>query len=253
MIDMTGKVAVVTGCASGIGKDLVGLLIQQGASVVGVDLTEAPLYEMEKEYEGKFVAYPGSVALQKVNEGMIDKAIEKFGKIDMLFNNAGVIDDYMSVKTVTNEMWDKNYNVNVKGPMFAMRYFVQKKTELGEKGVIVSSASVCGAAHPTVAGAAYASSKAALIQLTRHTAYSFGDKGIRCNAICIGAAPNTTISKTYVNPDPDGMNKMMASCGTLIQMADAVELSHALLWLASDEASYCNGAILNVDGAWSCS
>lgn len=249
---LENKVAVITGAASGIGKALAQLFVKEGAKVVGVDLNEDSMKEMENEMQGSFVAFSGDISLQETNERMIDKAIKVFGKVDILINNAGVVDQGMTVKNMTNNMWDRTMKINVTGPLYAMRYFIQKKIELGEAGSIVSTSSVGGMDHPTICGAAYAASKAALIQLTKHTAYSFGKQNIRCNAICVGACPSTGIASTFTNPDMEGMEKSMLINSLSIRDAEAIELAQAILYLASDDASYVNGSILNVDGGWSC-
>lgn len=246
------KVAVVTGAASGIGKATVELLVSQGAKVVGVDLRKESMKAMEEEMEGSFVAFGGDISTQEANEGMIDEAIKVFGKIDILINNAGVVDQGKTVEHMDNATWEKTMKVNLYGPMYAMRYFVSKKRELGEAGAIVSTSSVGGNAHPVICGAAYAASKAALIQLTKHTAYTYGKENIRCNAICVGACPTTGIASTFTDPDMEGMENSGKCNAMSIRDAQAIELAQAICFLASDNASYVNGEIMNVDGGWSC-
>lgn len=248
---LKGKVAVVTGAASGIGKAITELFIQEGAKVVGVDLHKESMVSMQNELGDNFAAYEGDISLQEANEGMIDEAIRVFGQVDILINNAGVIDQGMTVEHMTNDIWNKTIAVNLTGPMYAMRYFIRKKLEANEAGSIVSTSSVGGNAHPTICGAAYAASKAALIQLTKHTAYTYGKRNIRCNAICVGACPSTGIANTFTNPDMEGMTTSMAINALSVRDADASELAQAILYLASDDASYVNGAILDVDGGWS--
>lgn len=249
---LDGKVAVVTGAASGIGKAIVELFILEGAKVVGVDLYKESMNEMEDLNKGTFIGFGGDISLQETNEAMIDEAINKFGKIDILINNAGVIDQSLTVKNMTNEIWDRTMQINVTGPMYAMRYFMKKKLDTNEAGSIVSTSSVGGNAHPTICGAAYAASKAALIQLTKHVAYSYGKDNVRCNAICVGACPTTGMSKAFTNPDMDGMKNAALVSSLSIRNAEAIELAQSVLYLASDDASYVNGAVLDVDGGWSC-
>lgn len=246
------KVAVVTGAASGIGKSIAELFVKEGAKVVGVDLRAESMAEMEKEMQGNFVAFGGDISTETSNVAMIDKAVEAFGKVDILINNAGVVDQGMTVEHITNDIWERTMKVNLYGPLYAMRHFIHLKVEAGEPGAIVSTSSVGGNAHPLICGCAYASSKAALLQLTKHAAYTYGAKNIRTNAICVGAAPTTGIASTFTNPDMEGMAFSSIVNGFSIRNAEPVELAQAILFLASDEASYVNGAVLNVDGGWSC-
>lgn len=247
---LKGKIAVVTGAASGIGKAIAELFVSEGAKVVGVDLKKESMDKMVEEMDGSFVSYGGDISKQEVNEGMIDEAIRVFGKVDILINNAGIIDQGMTVEHMTNDMWDKVMAVNLTGPMYATRYFVKIKRKNKEAGSIVSTSSVGGKSHPTICGVAYAASKAALIQMTKHTAYTYGKEDIRVNAICVGACESTGMAKTFTNPDLDGKAKFIHS--VCVRDAEAIELAQAILFLASDEASYVNGAILDVDGGWSC-
>jgi len=248
---LENKVAVITGAASGIGKAAAELFVKEGAKVIGVDLHKESMEQMEKELEGKFYAFGGDISTREANEAMIDYAIEKFGKVDVLVNNAGVVDQGATVEHITDENWDRTMKVNLYGPMYATRYFIHKKLEAGEEGNIVSTSSVGGHAYPNICGCAYASSKAALLQLTRHVAYQYAKKGIRCNAICVGACPSTGIASTFTNPDMEGMAFSAVVNGFSVRNAEPIELAEAILFLASDNASYVNGVALDVDGGWS--
>lgn len=251
---LEGKAAVITGASSGIGKATAELFVKEGACVVGVARRGAVLEEIAASLEGqpgKLIPYVGDIASQETNEGMIDKAIEVFGKVDILVNNAGVIDQGMTTEHITNEIWDNTMQINLTAPMYATRYFLQKKLAKEEPGNIVSVSSVGGNAHPLICGCAYAASKAGLLQLTKHVAYAYGKKNIRCNAICVGACPTTGIAATFTNPDMEGMAFSGAVNALSIRNAEPIELAQAILFLSSDDASYVNGAILNVDGGWS--
>lgn len=208
---------------------------------MGVDLNPNSISEMESKLENHFIAFSGDISLQKTNEDMIDLAIEKFGKIDILINNTGVIDQAKPLGDMDNKTWDLNINVNLNGPMYASRYFINKKLETDEEGVIVSTSSVGGNAHPTIAGVTYAASKAALIQMTRHTAYFYGKDKIRSNAICGGAVSTTGIAATFTDPHMKGIEASMRINGLSLRDADASEIAQAMLYLASDDASYVNG------------
>lgn len=249
---MGNKTVVITGANSGIGLATTKIFLKNGYSVVGVDLNTNVLQKLSSEYPNQLAYFNGDISLASANNEMIDYAIKKFGAVDVLINNAGIIDQLMPVANMSDELLDKVMKVNFYGPFYAMRHFIQYLLKTQRSGAIVSTSSVGGNAHPTIAGAAYASSKAALIQLTRHVAYSYGSKGVRANAICVGAAPSTGIAKTVTKPDMDGAKGSMKINALSIRNAAPEELGEALFFLASDKASYVNGEIMNVDGGWSC-
>ncbi len=149
---LDGKVAVVTGAASGVGKATAELFVKEGAKVVGVDLKEGSMAEMKSALGENFAEYYGDISLRSTNEGMIDKAIEIFGKIDILVNNAGIIDMNQPLDHVEDSMWDKVLKVNLYGPMYASRYFTALKLKEGAPGSVVSTASVGGTTLPISAG-----------------------------------------------------------------------------------------------------
>ncbi len=249
---LEGKVAVVTGACGGIGSAISRLFVEEGAKVVGVDLRKSDMEGLSKELGSNFIALAGDISIQETNEVMIDEAIREFGKVDILVLNAGVIDDAKTVENMTNEVWDRTFAVNVTGPMYAMKYFIHKKLENNESGRIITSTSIAGTSHPTACGAAYAASKAAIAQLTKHVAYEYGYRGIKCNAICTGNCPESGLSLSFNDPDPEGLEFSMFIGGLSKHDSKPRELAQAVLFLASDEASHVNGAILNVDGGWSC-
>lgn len=247
---LDGKVAVVTGAASGVGKATAELFVKEGAKVVGVDLKEGSMAEMKSTLGENFAEYYGDISLRSTNEGMIDKAIELFGKIDILVNNAGIIDMSQPLDHVEDSMWDRVLKVNLYGPMYASRYFTALKLKEGAPGSVVSTASVGGTALPISAGVSYAASKAALIQMIRHAAYFYRDNHIRFNAIALGACM-TGIGATFTNPDPEGC-RVANDITSLARLGQPEEVANVILHLASDEASYVNGAVVTVDGGWSC-
>ncbi|MBQ4545893.1 MAG: SDR family oxidoreductase [Oscillospiraceae bacterium] len=245
-----GKVAVVTGAASGVGKVVAELFVKEGAKVVGVDLKEGSMTEMKAELGENFAEYYGDISLRETNEGMIDKAVELFGECDILINNAGIYDMVMPLDHVTDAMWDKVIKIDLYGPMYASRYFTALKLKEGKPGSVVSTASVGGAALPVCGGVSYAAAKAALIQMTRHAAYCYRDNGVRFNAIALGGCA-TGIQATITEPDTDGLRiaKIINSDTRICQPIDA---ANVILHLASDEAKAVTGSIVNVDSGWSC-
>lgn len=249
---MNKKTAIITGANSGIGLATTKIFLKHGYNITGVDLRTDTLEKLTNDYPNQLTYFSGDISLANINNQMIDYTIQHFGNVDVLVNNAGIIDQLTPAADMSDDMLDKVMKVNFYGHFYAMRHFIQYLLKSQRQGAIVSTSSVGGNAHPTIAGAAYASSKAALIQLTRHVAYSYGAQGIRANAICVGAAPSTGIAKTVTKPNMKGAKDSMKINSLSIRNADPAELGEALFFLASDKASYVNGEIMNVDGGWSC-
>lgn len=171
---MQGKSVVVTGASSGMGDAIVRLFVAEGASVVAVARRKERLEALKEsltEAPGTIEIYPGDVSDQSICEGMIDFAVEKFGKLDVLINNAGVMDDMSPIGDATNEKYEKVMAVNMFGPFCAMRKAVNVFLEQGNGGSIVNVASLGG--MRTCAGAIYCASKAAVISMTKNTAYMY--------------------------------------------------------------------------------
>ncbi len=247
---LTGKVAVVTGASSGMGKKIVELFAKEGANVVAVARRKERLEELAeslKGEEGKVVAYPGDISLREVNEGMIDFALETFGKFDILVNNAGIMDDMAAVGDFSDEKLQQVFNVNVFGPFYATRKAVNTFKAKETKGSIVHIASE--GAYKTCAGAVYCASKSAVVTLSRNTAYMYKNEGIRSNAIIAGGF-TTEIATSMGMPNMDAYTKLQPNLATSPAPGDPIEIARAVLYLASDEAEYVSGAELAVDGGW---
>lgn len=246
---LANKVAIVTGASAGIGWATALRFAQEGATVIAVARRQEKLDQLALEaenYSGKIIPYAGDVSLREVNEGMIQFALQQCGRVDILVNNAGVMDNYTPVGDVQDEDWDRVMKVNLYGPMAAIRAVLPIMMEQPNGGSIVNVASVTGA-HGGRSGAAYVTSKAGLINLSTHTAFVYANKKIRCNCLNPGGVA-TEISTD--NPNAFGMERAFAGLNLMSRVGDADELASAILFLASDEASYVNGAVLTVDGGW---
>ncbi|MCD7723919.1 MAG: glucose 1-dehydrogenase [Clostridiales bacterium] len=247
---LSGKTAVVTGASSGMGKAIVELFAKEGANVVAVARREERLLELQQALasaEGKVEIYAGDISLREVNEGMIDFAIEKFGALDILVNNAGIMDDMSAIGNATDEKYEQVMAVNVYGPMAAMRKAVCVMKEQPNKGNIINVSSV--GAMRTCAGAIYCASKAALLALSKNTAYMYMPDGIRCNAIAPGGI-NTEISTSMGMPNMEGYGRIKNVLACAPQPGEAEDIAAAALFLASDDAKYISGEVLQVDGGW---
>lgn len=248
-----GKCAVVTGASSGMGRQIALDLAKEGATVVAVARRKERLAELEKETEGcsgKILPYAGDVSLEETCSGMIDFAVKECGKLDILINNAGIMDEFKPVGELDNALWEKMLSVNLNGPLFAMRKAVQVMLETGTRGNIVNVASI-GGIRGARAGAAYTATKHALIGLTQNTAFMYQPDGIRCNAICPGGVA-TEVMNGQTDLSQKGMGRVMAGLDTSIAGGQPEDIASAVLYVASDEAKFMTGAVIVVDGGVSC-
>ncbi len=247
---LSGKVAVVTGASSGMGREIVALFVKEGASVVAVARREERLKALAEELkneEGSVAVYPGDISSKEVNEGMIDCAVSTFGRLDILVNNAGIMDDMAGVADFSDEKLEKVFAVNVYGPFYATRKAVNTFKAQGTGGSIVHIASE--GANKTCAGAVYCASKSAVVTLSRNTAYMYMKEGIRSNAVIAGGF-KTEIGTSMGMPNMECYGRIKPVLDTAPEVGDPVEIAKACLYLASDQASYVSGAELAVDGGW---
>lgn len=248
---LNGKSVVVTGASSGMGKAIVELFANEGANVVAVARRKErldALAESLKDAPGKVLPFAGDISKEETMTEAIDKAVSEFGRLDVLINNAGVMDDMSPVGDIKNEKIEQVFAVNVFGPMYAMRKAVQVFLAQGTGGNIINVASV-GAAK-TAAGAVYGASKAAVVSLTKNTAFMYIPDGIRCNAIAPGGIA-TEIATSMGMPNMAGYGRVQKVLAAAPEPGTAQQIANAALFLASDESSYVNGDVLLVDGGWS--
>lgn len=247
---LEGKVAIVTGSASGMGKAIAELFAKEGASVVVSDVNiegAQAVADAINTSGGTALAIKTNVAdLNEINT-MIDTAVHKFGTLDILVNNAGVMDNMAPVGDVEDEKWDLIFDINTKAVMRAIRKAIPIFLEKGS-GVIINTASTGGfsGAH---AGAAYTASKHAVIGLTKNTGFMYAQKGIRCNAIAPGATM-TNITSSVKNVNEFGASRTKVTQGVIPRLGDAEEIARVALFLASDESSFVNGAVIAADAGW---
>lgn len=248
---MQGKIAVVTGASSGMGREIALLFAKEGATVIAVARREDRLKEIAQAaatFSGEIIPYAGDISLKEVNEGMIDLALQKFGKLDVLINNAGIMDEFIPVGEVTDEHWDKIQKVNLYGPMCSTRKAVNVMLKQENGGAIVNIGSV-GGVNGCRAGAAYAAAKAGLVALTKNTAFMYANQKIRCNILCPGGVA-TEVGVNCAHPSELGFARAIAGASYMPRTGEASEIATATLFLASDDASLINGAVLVADAGW---
>jgi len=239
--------AIVTGAGSGIGLAIARGLVERGARVLVADIAADRIEPVVEELGSNAVAVVVDVSKEADVLSMIDRARTAFGRVDVLFNNAGVLDGMTPLAEVTDALWQRTMAVNVDGVFYACRRAVPLMLEQGG-GVIVNTASVAGLAGGR-AGFAYTVSKHALVGITRSIAYFYGPRGIRCNAVCPGAVLTRIIEST-AEVHPEGLQRIQETFPTMPAPADPADVARVALFLASDEARNVNGVVLNADSGW---
>lgn len=247
---LEGKVAVVTGAASGMGKAIAELYAAEGAKVVIADMNfdgaDAVVQGISSN-GGTAKAVKVNVTSQKDIDNMIDTAVNEFGTLDILVNNAGIMDGFEPVGEISDEKWDLIFDVNTKGVMRGTRKAIPIFLEKG-KGVIINTAST-GGVNGAHAGAAYGASKHAVVGMTKNTGYMYAGSGIRCNAIAPGGV-ETNIGSTMTNISEFGAGRLQPVHGLMPRSGKPEEIAQVALFLASDESSFVNGTVIVADAGW---
>jgi NAD(P)-dependent dehydrogenase (short-subunit alcohol dehydrogenase family) len=241
---LEGKVALITGAASGIGRESAILFAAEGAKVVVADyaMTQGEeTLEKIKNAGGTAIFVKADVSKSSDIEAMIDATVKAFGRLDILFNNAGIQGARRGFTTdLTEEEWDKVMDVNLKSVFRAAKLAIPVMLKQGG-GTIINTASAQGIGG-SITGGAYCTSKAGVIMLTKVLAIEYGKSNIRVNCICPGVI-ETPMSSGYV---PFLKTEALAAG----RPGQPREIAHAALFLASDESSYIHGAVIPVDGGW---
>lgn len=243
------KVVVITGAGSGMGKAMALQFAAEGAKVIVSDINAERVDSVVNEIKSKGDTVTGvltNVAKEEEVKKMIDAAIKNYGALDILINNAGVMDDFSPAGEVSNELWNKVIGVNLNGPFYACRLAIPQMLKQG-KGVIINVSSI-GGLNGARAGAAYTASKHGLVGLTKNIGYMYASKGIRCNAIAPGGV-NTNIMDG-VNANKAGLDIIGKGMVTNTRMGEPSEIADLALYLASDRSSNVNGTVIVADGGW---
>lgn len=246
------QVLIVTGAGSGIGRQISLGAARHGATVVCCDIADTveETVQMIHDEDGSAQSIVGDIT----DVAVVDKAVETAqatGKKLLMANNAGVMDKFEGAADLDTALLDKLMHVNFYAPFYFIRKVVPIMIAQGG-GAITNTASAAGI-RGAAAGAAYTASKHALVGLTRNTAYTYAKKGIRCNAVAPGGVSTNMIAPENmadVNPE-SGLNALSPIHMGALRASKAEEISVAILYLLSPEASSINGVILPIDNGWS--
>jgi len=243
---LDGKVCVITGAGGGMGRDAALLFTEEGAQVCAADVNLAAAEETVARCSGDAFAQQVDVADEASVVGMMDATVERFGGIDVLYNNAGISpDDDASVLDTSVEAWDRVQNVNTKGVFLCCKHGVPHLQARGGGSVInvASFVALVGAATSQIS---YSASKGAVLSMSRELAVQFARENIRVNALCPGPV-ETPLLLNIFGDDPAALERRRIHWPTG-RLAKPREIVNGALFLASDESSYVTGATFLVDG-----
>jgi NAD(P)-dependent dehydrogenase (short-subunit alcohol dehydrogenase family) len=269
-MDFAGKVALVTGAATGIGRASAILFAREGAKVVVGDMAieaASQTIRLIQESGGEAMFVPTDVSRSDQVERLIDQTLSAYGRLDMAHNNAGIEGPIAKIADCTEADWDRTIEVNLKGVWLSMKYEIPAMLKIGS-GAIVNTASVAGLAGVSQL-AAYTASKHGVVGLTKAAALEYRRSGIRVNAVCPGLIHTPMIERaagTKLQRDLPArwqpiapMLKAMQKLGIRAvapsqkaahRLGDPGEVAEAVVWLCSDAASYVNGHAMAIDGGY---
>jgi len=248
---LKGKTALITGGSEGIGRATALLFCKEGAKVGIMSRTLKNLKKVVSEAKGRgeIKAFAGDVSKEKDVKRVVNALYGKFGGIDILFNNAGILEGGTAV-TTSNEVWDRTMDINVRGVFLMSKYAVPLMAKNGG-GSVINNSSVLG-----IVGMencmAYNASKGAVRQITRSMALDHAKQNIRVNSVCPGYIKSRMDVKLRGNP-PDAeerLDEIAAGMSPMVRRAEAIEVAQSVLFLASDESKYMTGSDLVIDGGW---
>ena len=238
---LDGKVCVITGAAGGIGAASAAIFRAEGATVIGVDLRD--------DFDGVDLALAADVADEAAVIAFMKRAREEYGRIDVLFNNAGISpDDDVSVLDTTLEAWQRVQDVNLRSVFLCCKHGIPHLLDTGGGSVIntASFVAVMGAATSQIS---YTASKGAVLALSRELGVEFARRGVRVNALCPGPVDTPLLRELYASDPAKAARRLIHL--PMGRFADAREIAKAALFLASDDSSYVTASTFMVDGGLS--
>jgi NAD(P)-dependent dehydrogenase (short-subunit alcohol dehydrogenase family) len=245
---LEGKVAIVTGAGSGIGKAIATAFYKQGASVVVADVSGAQNYTASALGD-RAVPVHVDVSRSTDAEQMVSAAVEAFGSLHVLCCCAGIAGEPSTLADYSEENWDRVMNVNLKGTFLAMRAALPEIVKSGGGSIINTASTLALIALPQTSG--YAASKGGVIALSRVAAAEYGSVGVRVNVICPGLT-STPMLRQFEDDAPAGALAQVNAMTPLMREGQPEEMADAAVFLASNESSYISGVVLPIDGGYTC-
>jgi len=247
--ELEGKVGLVTGGTSGVGRDTAVLFAKAGAQVVVAGRREPEGEETialirAAGGDGLFVKTDVSKASEV--DALIQRTVERFGRLDVAFNNAGIEGVWVPIVRQSEQDWDRTIEINLKGVWLCLKYEIQQMLKQGGGGAIVNMSSIMGMIG-SAGAAAYTASKHGVIGLTKTAALENARTKIRVNAVCPGAIETPMAGRIFGAPE---VHKYVLSCHPIGRFGRPTEIAEAVAWMCSDRASFMTGQCLVLDGGF---
>jgi NAD(P)-dependent dehydrogenase (short-subunit alcohol dehydrogenase family) len=246
---LAGRVALVTGAGSGIGRASALLFAQEGACVVVGDVNFDAARETAAQIEARQGrALPVEVDVSRGDEvkGLIEHTVSRFGRLDCAHNNAGIEGQLALTADCSEEDWDRTMSVNLKGVWWCLKYELPQMQKQG-RGVIVNTSSVAGLVGTPMAGA-YTAAKHGVAGLTKTAALEYAQRGVRVNAICPGLTLTPMVAR--LSAEQPHVIDSVTQAVPMRRACDPKEIAAAAVWLCTDAAPYINGLVMPIDGGF---
>ena len=250
MTKFQGKVAIITGAGSGMGRATAIELAKGGATVIIADLNENNAKQTQKlleEYNVPTKIFVGDISKTETVQKIVNETVEEFKTIDIVANIAGMPMTFTPIEEVEEEFWDQQMAVNVKAAYLLSKYALPYLKNNESKGSIVNVASVA-TVRPRPGLTAYCASKGAIVALTRSLALEVANTGVRVNVINPGPAETPMLKKFYGNMDPVEGRKLYEDSVPIGRLCYPEDIAKMIAYLSSDDASFITGSVVNVDG-----
>ncbi len=247
--ELHGKIAIVTGGTSGIGRDTAVLFAKAGAKVVVAGRREAEgkeTLDLVRAAGGDGLFVKTDVSRAAEVRALVLKTVEKFGRLDVAFNNAGIEGSWSPIAEQSEEDWDRTIDINLKGVWLCLKYEIQQMLKQGGGGAIVNMASVAGLIG-SAGAATYCASKHGVMGLTKSAALETARSGIRINVVCPAVVETPMGERLWGTPEA---KKFALGLHPIGRFGTPMEISEAVVWMCSDRASFMTGQSLVLDGGF---